>query len=144
MLVEDIREKLPIKNIPAIIGETTYKAINEVREALHANAVAIPTTFGGGCNGHIGLITDAAIYATISTTAYARPTKPCPYAQHGPGNSAAAQADANAIQKEGRRIYDLDKNVDAALKQEIIAAVEDTYLSAKKSEVHGVSRRLRQ
>ena len=38
MLVEGIREKLTIKTIPAIIGETTYNAINEVRDALYANA----------------------------------------------------------------------------------------------------------
>ena len=52
-----------------------------------------------------------------------------------------AQADANSTHKEYRRVYDLDKDVDAALKHEIIAAVEETYLSAKKQrymEFHGV------
>ena len=44
MLVEDIWEKFPIKTIPEIIGEPTYKAINKVREALYANASAILTT----------------------------------------------------------------------------------------------------
>ena len=34
MSIEDIRAKFPIKTIPAIIGDPTYKAINEVREAL--------------------------------------------------------------------------------------------------------------
>ena len=47
MSVEDIREKFTRKTILLIIGETTYKAINEVREALYANAAAIPTTLGG-------------------------------------------------------------------------------------------------
>ena len=47
-LVEDIREKLPIKTIPNIIGEPTYKAINELREALYANGSAIPTALRGG------------------------------------------------------------------------------------------------
>ena len=84
---------------------------------------------------------DAAVYDTVTTMAYARPTGPGPYAQHGPGDSASALADANAIHKEGRIIYNLDNNVDVALKKEIIAAVEETYVSAKKSEVHGVSRR---
>ena len=31
MLVENARAKSPIKNIPKIIGDTTYKAINELR-----------------------------------------------------------------------------------------------------------------
>ena len=34
-------------------------------------------------------------------------------------------------------MYDLDKNMDAALKQEIIAAVEDTYLSVKNQRYMG-------
>ena len=48
MLVKDIRETFPIKTIPNIIGEPTYKAINELREALYANAAAIHTMLGGG------------------------------------------------------------------------------------------------
>ena len=48
ILVEYIRAKFPIKTIPKIIGDPTYKAINNQREALYANASAIPTTFRGG------------------------------------------------------------------------------------------------
>ena len=55
-----------------------------------------------------------------------------PYAKNGPGDSSAARSDANVIHKEGRRIYDLDESTDAALKQEITTAVEETYLYAKK------------
>ena len=142
MSVEDIRSKFPIKNIPRIIGEPAYKAINELRKALYKNIVDIPTTLGGGRNGHIGLLMDAEFYSNVGKTSYTRPTDPGTYAQHGPGNSAAAQANKNAIHKEGRRIYDLDNNIDAALKQEIITAVEETYLSAKKKRYmgfHGVS-----
>ena len=46
--VEDVRANLPIKTIPNIIGETSYKAINEIREALYGNAAAIPTALEGG------------------------------------------------------------------------------------------------
>ena len=51
---------------------------------------------------------DAAVYANVATTSYATPTDPGPYAQHGPCDSAAAQADVNEIHKEGSIIYDLD------------------------------------
>ena len=46
--VEDVRAKLTIKDIPNIIGEPNYKAINEIREALYENEAAIPTKIGGG------------------------------------------------------------------------------------------------
>ena len=48
MLVEDLKAKLSIKNIPNIIGEPTNKAINEMSEAMYANADTIPETLGGG------------------------------------------------------------------------------------------------
>ena len=90
MLVKDIRAKLPIKMILGIIGNPTYKAINKLREALYANAAAIPKNLRGGRYVHIGLLMDTAVYANVATTAYARPTDPGPYAQHGPGDSAAS------------------------------------------------------
>ena len=128
--------------IGRIISDPNYKAIKKLREALYENAATIPMMLRGRRNGHIGLLMDTEVYANVATTAYARPAEPGPYAQHGPGNSAAAQPEANKIHKEARRIYDLDKNIDAALKQEVIAKVEDTYLSAKKHRYmrfHGVS-----
>ena len=76
MSVKDIKAKLLIKNTPKIIGESTYKAINKLREALYANLAAIPTTLGRGRNGHIGLLMDTAVYANVATTAYAKPTEP--------------------------------------------------------------------
>ena len=69
------------------------------------------------CNGHIGIIVNSSVYANVSTTYYVRPKDPGSYAQYGPGDSAWGQANANTIHKEGRRIYNLDENVDAALKQ---------------------------
>ena len=68
-------------------------------------------------NGHIGLIVNLSVYANVSTTDYVSSKDPGPYAQHGPVESAGGQANANTIHKEGRRIYNLDENVDAALKQ---------------------------
>ena len=99
MSVEDIRAKLHIKDIPRIICEPTYKAINKLRENLYKNVAAIPMMLGEWRNGHIGLLMDAEVYDNVTTADYARPTDPGPYAHHGPDNSAAAQAKANAIHK---------------------------------------------
>ena len=124
--VKGIREKFPIKTTPEIIGEPTYKAINEVQMVMYINAASILTTLGGGRNRHIGLIIDAALYANASTTSYAKPTNPVPYAHRGPGDSAAEPSDENDMHKEGKRIYNLDNKVDTAVKKEIIAALEET------------------
>ena len=86
---------------------------------MYANAATIPTTLreGGGRNCRDRLLMDTAVYANLQDTAYTRLTDTGLYAQHGAGDTAAAQANANAIQKEERRVYDLDENVDATFKQ---------------------------
>ena len=54
--MQEVRDKFPIKTTPNRIGELTYKAINELRGALYANAANIPTMLRGrGRNGHIDL-----------------------------------------------------------------------------------------
>ena len=47
-MVKDRRWELPIKNAPTMIDEPTYKAINDMMEALYVNANSIPATLGGG------------------------------------------------------------------------------------------------
>ena len=76
--VKYIRSKLPLKNIPRIIVEPTYKAINKLMEALYENSATIPTALRRRRNGHIGLLTDAAVYANVATTAFAWPTDTAP------------------------------------------------------------------
>ena len=73
MLVEDVRDKFAIKTITNIIGEPTYKAINNLREVLYANTAAIPTTSRGGGNDHDGLIMDTVVYAKLYKMDYIRP-----------------------------------------------------------------------
>ena len=60
---------------------------------------------------------DVAVYDNVSTMTYSRPTDPGPYIENGPGDSAVAQADENDMQKEGRKISNFYKNLDATLKQ---------------------------
>ena len=47
MSVDDIRDKFPNKKILRIIGDPTYKAINELREAIYSNAAVIPKPLEG-------------------------------------------------------------------------------------------------
>ena len=88
------------------------------------------------------MLSDGKIAKLDHSTVFSYMFKPLVLVKHGLGNSAAARADANVIHKEGRRTYDLDENLDAVLKQEIIAAVKETDLSAKNHRYmgfHGVS-----
>ena len=53
---DDIITKFPVKNFPPIGGEPTYESIMEIMKVLYRNAAALPTTLGGGLNGHHGII----------------------------------------------------------------------------------------
>ena len=91
----------------------------------------------GEVNGHSRLLMDAAVYVNVAAMSYTILLDPGPYAQHGVGDSTVERADANVIHKKPRRIYDIDENVDATLKQYVIAVVEETYLFAKKQRYMG-------
>ena len=78
MSVEDVRSEFPIKTIPIIISDPTNKAINDLREALYANAAAISAIIRGGGqwlrqvdHGHI--IVCEPFHYIIKNTDRARP-----------------------------------------------------------------------
>ena len=73
---------------------------------------------------NLGVIQHTTV--NVATTRYTKPTDSGPYAKHGPSDTAAARADANSIHRGEKRVYDIDKNIDAALKEEVIAEVEET------------------
>ena len=72
---------------------------------------------GGGCDGHISQLMDAAIYENVSNTRYTKSTDLVSYTKHCPMDTAVAQSDAAGIHKEYQRVYYLYENADAALKK---------------------------
>ena len=65
------------------------------------------------------------MYVNAADMAYTRLEEPGPYVQHGVGNIAAARSDANAIHKEVWKIYVIDENTDATIKQDVIVTVDE-------------------
>ena len=43
---------------------------------MYGNAATLPTIFGGGAHGHVGLIIKATLYVTLSETVYVTPNEP--------------------------------------------------------------------
>ena len=52
-----------------IHGEPTTATLLTLRNEIKANAQTVDTVLGGGANGHLGLVTRGASYATIPDTA---------------------------------------------------------------------------
>ena len=55
-MINEVIAKFVIKFLHISSGETGYESLNEMIQALYANAVAIPSTLSGKKHGHIGLI----------------------------------------------------------------------------------------
>ena len=63
--INDIIAKVVIKTLPTISGDPDQESINEMIQALYANAATLPTIMAGGKHGHIGLMMKDTMYVTL-------------------------------------------------------------------------------
>eukprot|EP00957_Ditylum_brightwellii_P028471 2149980-Ditylum_brightwellii.AAC.1 len=95
-------------------GEPNYDSINALCIQLYGNAGAIPTGLGVGGHGHIGLVMDPALYATLSATQYIAPIMPT---RTPPGTlTAIEQEEAEKIYLKAKREYDDHNTMQELLK----------------------------
>jgi hypothetical protein len=135
--VADIVAKFPVKTLPIITGEPNYATIGQIIQTLYGNAASLPTTTGGGAHGHIGLIMTTVLYATLTPMAYTVPDDPGPVITHTANASPSIRERNTITYKEARRIYDNNANMDAALKTQIMDAIEDSYLCELRNKYTG-------
>jgi len=120
----------PHPDLTIIVGKPTYATVRKLQKELYANARTIPSTLGGGHNGHLALVMTNAEYHVISAVNYDEPVHP--------GAQPVHQANATAAQiTEANRQYDatllqvsLHVSVVNALRQQILCAVDNKYLMA--------------
>ena len=62
--------------LDSIKGEPNYESLKKLREQLGENAARIPTTYGGGKYGHLGLIIKPNVYLTLAGTPFKIPNDP--------------------------------------------------------------------
>jgi hypothetical protein len=72
--VEDVNVSFPHPILPTVQGEPDYQTFHSIQKLLQANSRAIDTHFGGGTQGHLGLIFSDASYAVIDPAIDAGPT----------------------------------------------------------------------
>ena len=96
---------------------------------MKTNATSVLSNLGGGAHGHLGLILSAAEYAVIA------PNIPfvCP-AHPGiltipPNTAHHAAVTMKELHKERLRVFHKVLDIEAALCQQIVAAIDDAYLS---------------
>jgi hypothetical protein len=84
---------------------------------------------GGGSHGNLGIITTQVEYAAISTSPWVEPYNPNAIPIIPPGTTAVDATKIAWMHAECRRIYTNRINVDQALKQLILEAYDNAYIS---------------
>ena len=129
--VEDVTNAFPTA-VTKITGEPNYASLKNLKDELKANAASIPTTLGGGTHGYLGLILSPAAYATIAATQFIEPIYPGQHPNVPAGTSAANTSTIVRRHTEDLRQWRECKNVNTALKNQLLSALDDIYIRALK------------
>ena len=128
-----------------IPGLPTYQTLRQLRDVLKTNAASVETIIGGGMYGHLGLILPPHIYNTIvppvhqGTNSWTDPPYPGINPAIPPNATPEVVTYYRDNHKETMRIWKLYLNVNAALRKNILTAVDEIYLRALKAPHTGFS-----
>ena len=117
------------QELTKIVGEPTYETLQQLLRELKANARTVHSNLGGGTFGHLALVISPASYALISPTPFIRPTHPGQLTIPA-GSTQHAARTLKDQHDENLRVFHEVEGVDRALKQQLVAAIEPTYLMA--------------
>ena len=129
--VEDITNAFPTP-ITTITAEPNYESLKTLKDQLKTNAASIPTTLGGGNHGYLGLILSPAAYATIAATQFVEPIYPGQHPNVLASTSAANTSTIVRRHTEDLRQWHEFKNVNTALKNKLLSALDDIYVRTLK------------
>lgn len=126
--VDKILTAFQFPTIPAITGEPDFYSLNEMQKLLETNAASIPSGRARDL-GHLVLVVKPTTYMALTgNIAFLVPADP------GPINNAmgtAAQIERGVREhKLELDEYNLYKNKDTALKQQLLGAIEPMYTRA--------------
>ena len=120
-------------DLTVIHGEPTYETLQVMLNQLKANARSVRTSLGGGNHGYLGLLLPRDQYDVIApNTPFIQPIHPgqleippfqLPHVTHQVMSTHAEQV----------RLYNECYHVGQALRKQIIAAIDNSYLAALKN-----------
>jgi hypothetical protein len=68
-----------LSSLTKISGDPTYQSLAKLEKECKANALSVPTTLGGGNQGHLGLVSSISAYERVSPgVPFNRPALPVP------------------------------------------------------------------
>jgi hypothetical protein len=125
----------PHTTVTPITGRPNPLSLSILQGELYANAISIPTELGGGAYGHLALVMpDAEYIAMAGALAYVAPAHPGAQADAPAGATAVQITQLNRQHDKAIERFMLHTNVSNALKQQILEAVEDMFVSVLRHQ----------
>ena len=115
-------------NLTPIHREPSYESLRTLYNQIKANARSVYTTLGEGQHGHLGLVLTPQQYALLSPHPYLRTPRPPPLVIHAYQIPNVVQTEQAHNTEQGRH-YNECNNLEQALRQQIIKAIEDSYVT---------------
>ena len=143
MAAADSTFPFPHPELTPILGKPTGLTVTKLLTEVYANAMAVPSTSGGGNHGHLGSIIAPAAYITISAQPEPFEIPSHPGTQEPPpaGATAIQITNANRIYDTALRTYDTHHRLQQIIKSQIIQAVDHTYLAILEDALVGFANK---
>ena len=118
-----------------IVGRPDPLSLGILQGELYANAMSVPTELGGGLYGHLALIRPNAEYAALDGAVdYAIPVHPGVQAVTPAAATAVMITQLNRQHDKAVERHMLHANVTNALKQQLLEAVDDMFVSVLRHQ----------
>lgn len=121
----------------------TRKSLKTLHLQVNANAESVPSTRGGANHGHLGIVLSPEDYATIQTedgvakTPWVNPEHPGPRPEIPDEATQYQIAEANRQYKADAEEYRLFKSTEAALRNQLLEAVPEIFISILENKHRG-------
>ena len=103
------------KVLTKVFGKPTYESLQTLETEIKANAGSVPSTAGGGANGHLSMILSPARYATLQgTIAWIQPANPGAFVPPVPAGTAAQIEAARDVWREANQAFALGQATEKA------------------------------
>jgi hypothetical protein len=130
-----IFDGIPYPTIAPIIGIPKYATLGDIHLKLNASAASVFSRLGDGAQGLLSLTVSDAVYNSIVDIPFVTPLNPGPQPvipDAATGNQITALTRAHT---ENRRIWKEYLATDKALKQQLLAAVHESYYPTLRNRV---------
>jgi hypothetical protein len=127
----------PHPTLTPIIGKPDAATLKLLRKEVYANTKSVPSTAGGGLNGHLGIAMPAGAYTIRAGQPFVKPAHPGPLPVYAAGDTNALITATNRTYNTTLSDFNTFIKVPQEVKQQILTAVDKIFLQDLEDDVFG-------